>query len=86
MQIVNLILFIISFLLGGGFVIAIIRNDIKKKNYTNFINGMYLQRYSGPDKITKDRAIQILFVIKEHYQEVGIDASLRNLKAKGFIS
>ncbi len=82
---INLIFFIISFLIGGGLVISIIRNDIKKKKYTDFIPGMYLQKWSGPDKITENRAIQFIIKVKEIYPEVSIDATLRTWKHEGFI-
>ncbi len=85
MQIVNFILFILSFLLGGGLVIAIIRSDIKKKNYTDFIIGMYLQRWNGPDKISENRAIQMIWKIKEYYPEVNIDKTVRIFINEGYV-
>jgi len=82
---VNIIFFIISFLIGGGMVIAIIRNDIRKKKYTDLIPGMYLQKYAGPDKLTENRAIQFLIKVKEQYPEVSIDKMIIVLTDAGFV-
>ena len=73
----NIIIFIISFLLGGGLVIAVIRNDIKKLGYTNFISGMYLKKYSGAEPITEDRAFQLLAAVKDYHPDISIGKMTR---------
>ncbi len=82
---INIIFFAISFLLGMSMIIVIIRNDIKKKKFTDFIPGMYLQLYSGPDKITENRGIQFLIKVKEQYPDVNIDVMIIILRDEGFI-
>ena len=86
---INILYFLLLvwiYLLGGASIIAIIRNDIKKCNHTDLINGLCLQKYSDPNKITENRAIQMLWKIKENYPAISIDASIRALKAEGFIA
>ena len=84
---INVIFFFISFLIGGGLVIFIINDDIKKKGYTDMVKGMYLQPFN-PNEIepmTRDRAILMFIEIKELYPEVSIDKILEIWKKEGYI-
>lgn len=83
----HFILWFLFFLLGGSVAFTLIKRDVEKHGYTNIIKGMYLQKfeYSGPDKITKTRAMQLIINVKEHYPEVKVGPILRSWEKEGFI-
>lgn len=85
MEPLMLIILFLIYLSGGASVILMIKNDIKKKKYTEIVSGMYLQKWAGPDKITKDRAIQFIIKIKENYPLVNIDKTLKSWIDAGFV-
>ena len=81
----HFILWILFFLLGGSVAFTLIKRDVLKLGYTNIIKGMYLQQWHGPDKITENRAIQMLWKIKEMYPEVSIDKMKKIWINEGFV-
>jgi len=85
MIIINILVYILIFIIGFSCAINHIKNRINEYGYYTISGIVLYSQYSNNLKISEDQAIMMLAKIKNKYDNISIDESIKIWKEKGYI-